>query len=246
MMSWGCGAHLGDVLWGLAYTMRCAGNHTYHVLPQYVNELSPLAAGSRVQIASTDCLPPNAEDVWIANGRHENAGIQWLCQEDIIGFIQRYFNAFGNAWPTREEMLFDFQWLKPVKQKDVVLILNTQPQSGQCPGYSQEEMNRLALDLVLDGQNVIRVCGDEGQHNFSLTQIACLSAQAKLIIGGASGPFFATMNTAAKNAHRIVLLDPMRIDYGPNVGPIHTVKNCSEARQILKESNYFLYQIDES
>lgn len=242
MMNWGCGAHGGDILWGLSYLMKCAGDHLYHVPNHFINELKPLSAGSNVEIRSTDILPPNAEDVWIANGRHENAGVQWTGQLDIIGYVQQYFNAFGNAWPSREDMLFSFQWLKEEKHKDLILILNTQPQSGQCPGYSQEEINRLALDLMMDGQRVVKVCGDQGEHLYSLIQIACLSAQAKLIIGGASGPFFVTMNTAAQKAHRIVLLDPMRLDYGPNVGPIHMAGNVTQARQILQDWNYLRYQ----
>lgn len=242
MMSWGCGAHCGDLLWGLAYLMRCPGHHTYHVPNDLLNEIKTLASCSGVEIKSTDCMPSNTQDVWIANGRHEGSGVQWECQQDIVGFVQSYFNAFGQAWHTREDMLFQFEWLKPEKHRDLILILNTQPQSGQCPGYSQEEINRLALDLQMDGQRVVKVCGEDGQHNYSLTQIACFSAQAKLIIGGASGPFFVTMNTAAQKAHRIVLLDPMVIDYGPNVGPIHMAKTVSEARDILKNWNYLIYQ----
>lgn len=178
----------------------------------------------------------------MANARHEPQGLYFQNQEDILGFVFSYFNAFGHAWNTREDMLFQFEWLKPEKHRDLVLILNTQPQSGQCPGYSQEEINRLALDLMMDGQRVVKVCGENGEHNYSLIQIACFSTQAKLIIGGASGPFFVTMNTAAQRAHRIVLLDPMRLDYGPNVGPIHNVKNVTEAREVLKSLNFLRYQ----
>lgn len=158
-----------------------------------------------------------------------------------MGFVFDYFNAFGNAWGSREDMLLDFQWLKPERWRDTVLILNTQPMSGQCPGYSQEEINQLAHELTLDGQRVVKVCDDDGSHRYSLVQIACMSAHSKLIIGGASGPFFATMNTAARTAHRIVLLDPMHLDYGPNVGPIHTVKNCEQAKAVLRDYNYFRY-----
>lgn len=243
MMSWGCGAHLGDALWSLSYLMKCKGTHALYVLPQFVHDLSMLASDTGVGIHSANDLPANAQDTWIANGRHESGhNLFFRNQEDIMGFVFSYFNAFGNAWAAREDMLLDFQWLKPEKWRDTVLILNTQPMSGQCPGYSQEEVNHLARELTMDGQRVVKVCDDDGSHKYSLVQIACLSAHSKLIIGGASGPFFATMNTAARNVHRIVFLDPMRIDYGTGVGPIHMAKNAEHARLILKECNYLRYQ----
>ena len=242
MMSWGCGAHLGDALFTLSYLLKCAGHHTLYVKEEFVRELRYLVPDTDVQVESTLGLPANAEDTWMANGKHEaQHDVYFRNQEDIVGFVHTYFNCFGKAWAEREDMLFSFPWLKPQAHRDLVLIINAQPMSGQCPGYSQEELNKLATDLTMDGQRVVRVCGEEGQHNFSLLQIACLSSQAKLIIGGASGPFFATMNTAAKDCHRIVLLDPMRLDYGPNVGPIYNARNCTEARQILRDQNYFRY-----
>ena len=242
MLSWGTSCHLGDILWGLAYVMRCAGNHTYHVPNHVIPELQPLAAGTNVTIGSIDNMPPNTEDVWIANGRHENSGVQWTGQIDIVGYIHTYFNAFGKAWEDRSQMLFDFPWLKKHSDKQFILFLNTSPMSGQCPGYSQEEMNRLALDLTLDHYHVVKVVDDNGGHSFSLTQIAVLSSMASMIIGGASGPFFVTMNTAAADVPRIVLLDPMRLDYGPTVGPIHNVKYAGEAREVLKSMGFFRYQ----
>jgi hypothetical protein len=242
MMSWGCGAHCGDALFALSYLRRCEGDHTLHVLPEFVEALRPLAHDRRVHIADTTNLPPNAEDTWMANGRHESKGLFFRNQEDIMGFIFGYFNAFSPAWKSREDMLFDWPWLRPLRWRDSILILNTQPMSGQCPGYSQSELNKLAVDLTLDGHRVVMVNDkDTEAHQYSLLQIACLSASAKLIIGGASGPFFVTMNTAAKECHRIVLLDPMHIDYGPGVGPINTVKNVTEARSVLKGMNYLKY-----
>lgn len=242
MMSWGAGGHIGDALWALSYLRRCGGHHTLYVLPQYVADFRPLAADSGVVVESAEHLPSNAQDTWIANGRHEDKGIQWLCQIDIVGFVQSYFNAFGEAWKTREDMLFDWPWLKPLKWRDSILIINTPPMSGQCPGYSQDELNQLAYELTRDGHRVVMVNDThEINHPFSLLQIACLSASAKMIIGGASGPFFVTMNTAAKECHRIVLLDPMVLDYGPNVGPIYMAKNTQEAREHLKNLNYFRY-----
>ncbi len=242
MMSWGCGAHQGDNLFTLSYLLKCPGHHTLYVKPEFVQELRYLVADTNIWIESADGLPANSEDTWMANGRHESAhNLYFRNQEDIIGFIFEYFNAFGKAWNERSDMLFNFPWLKPQPYPDLVLVLNSQPMSGQCPGYSQDEMNQLERDLVLDGHRVIRICDDQGGHKYSLLQIACLSAQSKLIIGGASAPFFVTMNTASKNAHRIVLLDPMRIDYGPTVGPIYMARNATEARTILKEQRYMRF-----
>ena len=243
MLNWGAGGHLGDALFSLSYLMRCAGNHSLFVLPEYVDSLSHLAAGSRVTVRSAHELPANAEDTWMANGRHEAAHNLYFRNDiDIIGFVHTYFNHFGKAWEDRSQMLFDFPWLKKHSDKQFILFLNTSPMSGQCPGYSQEEMNRLALDLTLDHYHVVKVVDDNGGHSFSLTQIAVLSSMASMIIGGASGPFFVTMNTSAADVPRIVLLDPMRLDYGPNVGPIYNVKSATEAREVLKSMGFFRYQ----
>lgn len=242
MSSWGCGAHLGDVFWTLSYLLKSQGHHTLYVLPEFVEPITPFAWGSNVTIKQAGELPPNAEDTWIANGRHEEKQVIFMNQEDIIGFVFDYFNSFGKAWNQRKDMLMDLPWIKPVKFRDTVLILNTQPMSGQCPGYSQDEVNQLTRDLIMDGQRVVSVCNDDGSHKFSLAQIACIAAESKLIIGGASGPFFATMHTAASLAHRIVLLDPMFINYGETVGPIYSAKHAEHARVILRECNYFRYK----
>lgn len=243
MLNWGCGAHGGDCLFTLSYLMRCAGNHSLFVLPEYVDSLSHLASGSRVTVRSAAELPANAEDTWMANGRHEAAhGLYFRNDVDIIGFVHQYFNFFGKAWEDRSQMLFDFPWLKKQKHKQFILFLNTNPLSGQCPGYSQEEMGRLAGDLMRDGYHVVEIVDQDGSHSYSLTQIAVLSSMASMIIGGASGPFFVTMNTAAQDIPRIVLLDPMVIDYGPSVGPITTVKNAQDARETLKQMGFFRYQ----
>lgn len=241
MANWANGAHCGDALWSLSYLRRLSGDHTFYVRPDFVEAFAILAADSRVRVDSVDHLPSDAQDMWIANGRHEGSGIQWQCQEDIIGYVKDYHNAFGEGWKERSDMLFDWTWLRPLKWRDSILILNTPPMSGQCPEYSQDEMNQLAVDLTLDGHRVVMVNGTPNEHAYSLLQIACLSASAKMIIGGASGPFFVTMNTAAKDCHRIVLLDPMKLDYGPTIGPIQMAKNASDVRRILKSLNFFRY-----
>lgn len=242
MLNWGCGAHLGDALFSLSYLLRCAGNHSLFVLPEYVDSLSHLACGSRVTVRSAHELPANAEDTWMANARHEAShGLYFRNQEDIMGFVFEYFNCFGKAWEDRSQMLFDFPWLKRHPQKKFILFLNTNPMSGQCPSYSQEEMNQLSTDLAMDGESVVNVVDRDGNHSFSLTQIAVLSSMASLIVGGASGPFFVTMNTAAADVPRIVLLDPMRLDYGPTVGPIHNVGNAAGAREVLKQMGYLRF-----
>lgn len=242
VMNWGAGGNRGDALWSLSYLMRREGHHALYIRPEFVQDFSVLACGSNVTIRSSENLPSDARDTWIANGAHEGGGLSFRNQEDIMGFVFDYFNAFGKAWQERRDMLLDIPWLKPEQWRDTILILNTQPMSGQCPGYSHEEINELAKELTLDGQRVVRVCEDDGSHRYSLVQIACLSAHAKLIVGGASGPFFVTMNTAAQKAHRVVFLDPMRIDYGPETGPIHMARNATEAREILRNLNYFRYR----
>lgn len=241
-MMWGCGAHLGDVFWTLSYLRRREGSHTIHVLPEFVESILPFTLGSGITVKQVGELPPNAQDTWIANGAHEDKQVIFRNQEDIVGFIFDYFNSFGKAWNSRRDMLMDLPWIKPVRFRDTVLILNTQPMSGQCPEYSQDEVNQLTLDLIKDGQRVVSVCNDDGSHKFSLAQIACIAAESKLIIGGASGPFFATLHTSAASAHRIVLLDPMRLDYGETVGPIYSAKHAEHARVILRECNYFRYK----
>jgi hypothetical protein len=110
-----------------------------------------------------------------------------------------------------------------------VLIINSPPTSGQCPGYDHGEVCRLGQELRENGLYVL-FTNWEGETPYTITEIAKLSIRAKLIIEVANGPAFPTHNIWNTETDRIILLSPMFLDY--HTGAKHLqAANAAEARK---------------
>lgn len=232
-------AHSGDLQWCLIAMSRLPGPHVLCCNPDYIQALTELVQGLPITIEDYSHIRPDSFDCWIASGQFPE--LQYRDDIDIMGFVQRYFNAMGRAahrmepFPTREDMLCDF----PVWTMDQIvggwphafsgiLVINADPKSGQCPGYSSSEMDALIKRLQDKGESV---CAIE-KAELSLVQIGALSIHAKLIIGCATGPWWPTLNRWNKTTQRICLLSPMRLDYGSV--PIVHAANATEVVTILE------------
>ncbi len=234
-------AHLGDLQWCLIAMSRLPGPHVLCCNPEYHQALRELVAGLPITIEDCSHVRPNSLDAWIASGLFERQGIRYQDNIDIIGFVQRYFNAMGleahghTPFPMREDMLCDFPEIMNCFPSGIdfepfrgILVINADPKSGQCPGYSSSEMDSLIAKLEDKGHSV---CAIE-KADLSLVQIGALSIHAKLIIGCATGPWWSAQNIWNKNTQRICMLHPMRLDYGSV--PIVHAQDAAEVATILE------------
>lgn len=216
---------------------RLHGPHVLCCKPEYVQALQELVIGTDITVEDLNRVRPSSFDAWIASGAFESEGVRYRDDIDIMGFVQRYFNAMGRAaglgepFPTREGMLCEWPaiWSSRGDQFRGILVINADPKSGQCPAYSSSEMDALIQNMEAAGHSV---CAIEGA-DLSLVQIGALSIHAKLIVGCATGPWWPTLNTWNKSTQRICMLDPMRLDYGQGVPIVHA-KNAMDVQLIMK------------
>ncbi len=237
-------AHLGDSQWALQALYRMPGTHILRCNAEYVDALRELVAGTNIFVEDCSRIPPDSRDYWIASGLYESAGVRYRDDVDILGFVQKYFNAmckevgFDPCFPTRESMVCawpaveDHPITPGVPNFKGILFINCDPKSGQCPCYSSSEMDTLIRRTEDTGHSVLAV----EKAELSLLQIGQMSMYAKLIVGCATGPWWPCQNVWNKTTQRICMLDPMRLDYGSV--PIVHAKNAAEAETIMEGMGY--------
>lgn len=231
-------SHLGDLQWCLVAMSRLRGPHTLCCNPVYHDQLRELVAGTDITIKDLSHIPVDSMDCWIASGLFESQGIRYQDQIDIMGFVQQYFNAMGEAvnlgrpFERRGNMLCEWPSINVDSRFNGILFINADPKSGQCPGYSSSEMDALIQDTEAAGNSVCAVQG----ANLTLTQIGALSINAKLIVGCATGPWWPTMNVWNNQTPCICMLDPMKLDYCDV--PIFHAANASEVQKIMRKKGY--------
>lgn len=236
-------SHCGDLQWAAQALYRMPGNHILRCHQDYIIPLRELVAGTNVSIEDCSVIPVNSYDGWVASGLFEHRGIRYQDNVDILGFVQKYFNAlaeeggFPPCFPTRENMVCAWPSIQAYNWgKDYfcgILFVNADPKSGQCPGYSSSEMDFLIRAAESVGHSV---CVIE-KAQLTLPQIGALSIHAKLIVGCATGPWWPTANKWNTDTQRICMLDPMRLDYGSSC-PMVYAKNALEVGKIMEGMGY--------
>lgn len=239
MIQWSSSSNLGDCVWQLHFLMTMGNSHTLWVKPEYIMQLAELARGSGIEVKNVWERPENTTDFWIANGMLQYRGIHFYNQCDIVGFLFEWFNHLGGhcgmprpVYPDRQSMLWRSESILQAPVRDIpldVLIINSPPTSGQCPGYDHGEVCRLGQELRENGLYVL-FTNWEGETPYTITEIAKLSIRAKLIIEVANGPAFPSHNIWNTETDRIILLSPMFLDY--QTGARHLqASNAAEARK---------------
>lgn len=232
-------AHLGDLQWSIIALSRLPGPHVLRCNPEYHQALRELVEGMPVTIEDCSSIPGDSLDCWIASG--QVPGVEYRDDIDIMGFVQHYFNGLGmmgcgeRPFIFREDMVCDFPSIHscPVKPFEGIMVINSDPKSGQCPGYSSSEMDALIVRLQDKGHSV---CAIE-KADLSLVQIGALSIHSKLILGCATGPWWPTVNRWNCDTQRICMLHKMKLDYGSVVPTIHA-NDASEVAAILEGMGY--------
>ncbi len=233
-------AHFGDLFWALLTMSKTAGSHTLHCNPVYHAELRGLAEGLPIAIEGLGNIPPNSLNCWIASGQFP--GIDYRDNIDIMAFVMRYMNALcresgqKDAFKTREDLLCGFPSIeRGLSCESEIMVLNADPKSGQCPRYSSSEMDGL-ISLLRTKHEVVISNSQSCSHSFSTRDIGSMSRFVKLIIASATGPMHPTFNIWNKDVPRIVLLDPMRLNYG--TVPIEHAACAEEAQHILERTGW--------
>ena len=211
---------MGDALWALQMLSLIPGEHSYGVLPEYIPQMKELCP----EVEFVPAEPNYGKDMWIANGRFAQQGVNYSGQVQIMDFVMDFLNAHcreeGITPPYRST--HDMLWrsrsiLEPVQAKPFdILVVNCDPLSGQAPNYSRSEVDGLLLQLVAKGHRVLCTNATNAAPwgNFTIREIANLSTRAKCILGVASGPIFPTFNIWNTHVPRYVWLDPMRLSFG--------------------------------
>lgn len=182
-------------------------------------------------------------------------------RHDFVAIHRRWFAKLaadmGLESPITEarDLLFDYPALeynsikyyeqlpacfRRAPQSPRVLLVNSEPKSGQFSGYNPGAFLTLARRLQSHGSVIATTqplapdiyCTQSG--NRSVTDIGRISQRVELIIGVATGPLWPTFNIwNTLTTTRVILLDHERVDIIP-AKTVHT-NQISQVWDILKE-----------
>lgn len=250
--------HLGDTVWALHVICRIYGQHKFYCPREYHWQLFDIVADCKdcnIELLPLEDAPKDALNTWIACGRFEHAGVRYENNIDMVDYLLRWSRAMmveGDMPPTfgnREDLLFDFPAIcrNVVAPEFDVLVVNSPPLSGQCPGWDQGEMDGLIHDLagIGHGRRVLCTNPTTADHfqligvrdynvntvSASLCNIGNLSLRAKLVVATASGAHWCIWNPW-RTCPLYLFLSPQKLDYGQK---IPHAANVAEMREHLRE-----------
>lgn len=251
----------GDVFWHALYLRALGGSHVFYCQEEHHHDLRDALEGRDVTLKPIQDHPeaPDAIDAWI--GSDQVSGRSYFsagCPNDIIGFLLDWFGALSEqigaprVFNERADLLANYPALyrgqlvgcmSPIID---LLVINAEPQSAQCKEYVPAEMDAL-LQRLVDARD------RAGRHNCiactnptpvqmpridgSLANIGYHSLFTKAIVAVATGPMWPTWNVANRMVPRYLLLDPIRIDYGPGT-TINHAANVSELTVQLERDGW--------
>jgi hypothetical protein len=247
--------HLGDNLVHLNFLRRCAQKYpeiafTHTSRGEHFAQLQPLVADLPNLTLYPDATPHDAIDAWRGAEGH------WYAHPLRNNFLAYHLDWFrhlaaqmGLESPITcaADMLFDYPAVGPSLVDAPfydLLIVNSQPNSGQWSGFSAAGFDDLVAQLIDDGHRVLTTAptataADCTQLYFphpnralDVTAIGRLSQRVKCIIGCVTGPMWPTFNIWAKPALRLHLLDHERVELTANT--VHA-NSLSLVPEILAE-----------
>jgi hypothetical protein len=203
--------HLGDNLIFLNWLRRVAlihpDKHFVHFCRgDYLGQLVDVIEG----IEAIELQPlqdkPQGTNTWLnADGTWDVPflRVNWVFQH------MRYFRKLSdqmqvtNPVTGRNQLLFDYPGLSRENSltpdaRDAVLVINSQPNSGQFPVYRQDDFVNLVRYLQeARGLKCITIqptglCPSTIDHGLSVTQIGALAQHCRAIIGVDTGPMWPT------------------------------------------------------
>lgn len=210
----------GDLAWSAQFLRRILGEHTLFCRPEFADHLPAMLEGTQVSIRPLHEHPDDCIDLWIGSGSN---AVNWYsegCPRDLIAFLMKFFNSLehGEIFTDRRHMLADYPalLLESKYNPPGILVINCDPQSGQALEYVPDEMT--ALVQRLKGlHDVVTVDG----MRFSFSEIGQIAKEAKLIIGVATGPVWPCLSVHSSEVPKMLILDPIFLDYGCGVNIDH-------------------------
>ncbi len=249
--------HLGDNLVHLHFLRKVALADPYHKFVhaaqwQYLKQLQDVVADVH-NIELTDfnyTTPSDSINAWRGDNQF------WYSHPDRLDFVKFHVEAWfpyladkmnvENPIKCQTDMLFDYpaiaaSLLLSHPSFDVLLI-NSQPGSGQFASYSAWELGNLGGQIAEKGFSVIAtaqvvhrdiVCTEDA--NLSITQIGHLSLHCHTIVMVATGPCWPTWNVWNRDSIklRVILSDNERVNLAPNT--MHCAR-IEEAAEVLKKA----------
>lgn len=246
--------HLGDNLVHLHFLRAMAKAypelHFTHGAPDsFLWQLYPLWEDlPNLQVTSIGATPPGAINAWRGVEGH------WYhhpLRNDFARYHLRWFELLAqrmgglqSPFTKPEDLLFDYPSLQrenqPISDHGIsrVLIINSEPNSGQWSGFSRAGFGDLIEMLMAAGKAVKttspNMCGAPctGENNMDVTAIGKLSQTCDVIIGCVTGPMWPCLNVwnAAKPL-RIHLLDTERVEFCANTVHLNSLSLVPEILQ---------------
>lgn len=250
-------SHLGDICWHCQIMKWCGSGHTYYVPLEYHWQIHECLEGSDTRLLALEELKgdtdeDHARNTWIACGRFE-PDVHYENNIDLVEYLTRWAEKIGaeaNGCYTpyrRRDLLTSFPAIlrNVVAPEFDVLVINSPPRSGQCPGWNEIEMDGLIEKLIWAGSNSTKgirhrvLCTNKNMANAevisaSLCNIGNLSLRAKLVVGVASGPIWGALNIW-RTCPIYVFLDPIRLNYGPEHPVHHAVSVADMTEQLTRD-----------
>lgn len=202
-------------------------------------ELLPFTEGleARIKILPIAQRPRSSVESW--------RGPYWYHHPKRLDFAEFHIDWFehlakqlGIQSPihTKYDLLMDYPGLRNIHTPTVdVVVINSQPLSGQFGAYSESAYKAMILYLIDAGYSVLTtkptgLCLDAtGQ---SVAWIGAAAAKAKVVVGTSTGPSWPCLNVENRNALHVLCLDTENVILTDRGRVARTVKQAAE---ILKE-----------
>jgi hypothetical protein len=247
--------HLGDNLVHLHFLRKVAlanpDRQFVHAAQwQYLKQLQDVVADvPNVELKDFNyTTPSDSINAWRGDKQF------WYSHPDRLDFVKFHVEAWfpylsdrmnvENPIKCAKDMLFDYPAIQtcfgPSRITDCeVLVINSPPGSGQFQRYDEYALAILANGIASKGFKVVvtddlpKNLQSTKRFGYSVTQIGGLSLYCHTILMVSTGPSWPTFNIWNQESvkHRIILLEPERVNLSPNTMHCATI---DEAAEVLK------------
>ncbi len=204
-MTWVNAMNLGDCWWHTLFLKKLGGEHVFHCREDHHDWIKQLVGNDPIEIKGMTDIPPDAQDCWIG-AQHPNSWHANRCPDDIIGYLVNWFRGWGSSSFDRNSLLAPYLGSPEYHRPGKILLIDSDPRSGQCPEYNADEMSELKRDL---GGACIAI-KDSGM---TLSEISETANTVKAIAGVATGPMWPCLQQSTISTPKYLILEPIRVRF---------------------------------
>ena len=243
--------HLGDQLIHLNWLRKVAIQNpntlfVHYCDEQYIHTLTDMIADmDNIQVMPLSYTPAGAIDSWInAHGLHDTPGYRVNKVALLLKHFQLLAQSMGiqNPATTRTDLLLDYPALtqpSPLSNPFDVLIINSQPRSGQFQSFNPYQFKALVQYLIDQGKTVTTteptlIAPATRDYNLNIHQIGSISLFCNTIIAVDTAPLWPTLNPYnLQSVHtRIILCDLHEFPFTDNTLTTNNISNIKHILQI--------------